>query len=64
MLKRSKNEEKNTKKMVKLKKKKTLNAKIANTKIEIPSEEFDQLVEKIKRRNSARSYPEINDIPK
>ena len=32
--------------------------------IEIPQEKFQELVKKIIKRNSSRSYPEINDIPK
>ena len=32
--------------------------------VEISSSNFNQLVEKIIKRNSSRSYPEINDIPK
>ena len=31
--------------------------------IEISSNKFSELVEKIYKKNSARSYPDINDIP-
>ena len=31
---------------------------------EIRSKNFDEIVEKILIRNSSRSYPKINDIPK
>ena len=31
---------------------------------EINSKDFDELVENILTRNSTRSYPKINDIPK
>ena len=32
--------------------------------IEIPQQKFEEMVKKIIERNSSRSYPEINDIPK
>ena len=34
-----------------------------NENVEISSNKFSELVEKIYKRNSSRSYPDINDIP-
>ena len=46
------------------KKEKTISIGSAAGNVEIPSEKFTDLVKKIIQRNSSRSYPEINDIPK
>ena len=40
----------------------SINKEVKNS--EISSKEFDELVENILIRNSTRSYPKINDIPK
>ena len=60
---------KKTEKVVKLdkkkiKKEKTFSAGSPAKNVEISSEKFEVLVKKIMERNSSRSYPEINDIPK
>ena len=57
--------EKDQKLRVKKKEQKTLSsfAKVVEIK-EIRSKNFDELVDKILKRNSSRSYPKINDIPK
>ena len=60
---------KKTEKVVKLdkkeiKKKKALSVVSPAGTVEISSEKFEELVKKIMERNSSRSYPEINDIPK
>tara|TARA_Y100000590_G_C15375690_1_gene884291 strand:+ start:97 stop:675 length:579 start_codon:yes stop_codon:yes gene_type:complete len=59
---------KNKDKVIKLNKKesKTLETTIVKRsveKAEISSNNFEKLVEKIKERNSLRSFPDINDIP-
>ena len=60
---------KKTEKVVKLdkkeiKKKKALSVVSPAGTVEISSQKFEELVKKIMKRNSSRSYPEINDIPK
>jgi len=60
--------EKNKDKITKLNKKEvktqeTINVKRSTKKAEISSNNFEKLVEKIKERNSLRSFPDINDIP-
>ena len=42
---------------------KIIKARSFTENIEIPSNQFSELVEKINKRNSSRSYPDINDIP-
>lgn len=48
----------------KLKKKDTLKIDTPTENIEVYSEKFNDLVNKIIKRNNSRPYPEINDIPK
>ena len=48
----------------KIKKEKTFSVGSPAKNVEISSEKFEVLVKKIMERNSSRSYPEINDIPK
>ena len=67
--KKRKKKGKKTEKVVKLDKKKIKKEKALSVgsptgNIEISSEKFEELVKKIMQRNSSRSYPEINDIPK
>ena len=47
-----------------LKKKETLKIDKPEENIELYSDNFTDLVNKIIKRNNSRSYPEINDIPK
>jgi len=61
--------EKKTKKKAKLvekkiKEKKTLNVESPTENLEIGSDKFEELVEKIMKKNSSKPFPEINDIPK
>ena len=67
--KKRKKKGKKTKEVVKLdkkkiKKEKTFSAGSPAKNVEISSEKFEELVKKIMQRNSSRSYPEVNDIPK
>jgi len=62
-------DEKKAEKILKHQKKNTKKNKTAKIgtpagNIEIPQQKFEELVKKIIERNSSRSYPEINDIPK
>ena len=43
--------------------KKIIKARSFTENIEISSNKFSELVEKINKKNSSRSYPDINDIP-
>jgi len=43
--------------------KKIIKARSFTENIEISSNKFSELVEKINKRNSSRSYPDVNDIP-
>ena len=67
--KKRKKKVKKTEKVVKLdnkkiKKEKELSVGSSTGNVEIYSEKFEEIVKKIKQRNSSRPYPEINDIPK
>ena len=67
--KKRKKKVKKTEKVVKLdnkkiKKEKALSVGSSTGNVEIYSEKFEEIVKKIKQRNSSRPYPEINDIPK
>ena len=67
--KKRKKKAKKTEKIVKLdkkrkKKEKKLSVGSPARNVEISTEKFEELVKKIMKRNSSRSYPEINDIPK
>jgi len=42
---------------------KIIKARSFTENIEISSNKFSELVEKINKRNSSRSYPDVNDIP-
>ena len=56
--------EKDLKKSTKEKKKETSNElKVKTNFAKIDSEKFDNLVDKIIRKNSLKSYPNLNDIP-
>ena len=73
-------EEKDLAKQVRLEEKKSSNKKVlktekvtmekkavintGSTRINISSSDFEDLVEKITKKNMFRSYPNINDIPK
>ena len=43
--------------------KKIIKTRLFTENIEISSNKFSELVEKINKKNSSRSYPDINDIP-
>ena len=54
------------KKIIKKEKKtstQNVNINTTSTNISIDSSKFDELVEKITKRNTLRPYPDINDIP-
>jgi len=60
---------KDSKKKAKAEKKKTDKKKVVkiiseNKNVEITTEKFENAVDQIIKRNSSRSYPDINDIPK